>query len=61
MSWRGQLVLVLKQDSPRRCCLWNEVTPTEEAFPLSTAYIVQVYCISHVFDFTAHWIEVGGF
>jgi hypothetical protein len=27
-------------DSPRRCCLWIEVPPTENEFPLSTAYIV---------------------
>jgi hypothetical protein len=30
-------------DSPRRCCLWIEVTPTEREFPLSTAYIVADY------------------
>ena len=55
------LVLVLDDDSPWRCCLWNEVMPTEEVSSLSTAYIVRVYQISWAFDFKAHWKEVGGF
>jgi hypothetical protein len=38
-------VLVLNYDSPRKCCLWNEVTSTEEVSPLSTAFIVRVYYI----------------
>jgi hypothetical protein len=27
-------------DSPRRCCLWIDVTPTEGEFPSPTAYIM---------------------
>ena len=27
-------------DSPWRCCFWIVVTPTENEFPLSSAYIV---------------------
>jgi hypothetical protein len=53
MRWSGPLVLVLDHDSPRRCCLWNEVTPTEEVSILSAAYIVRVYYISCIFNFTA--------
>ena len=61
--WAGVVgfVLVLDHDSHRRCCLWNEVTQTEKVSPFSTAYIVRVYNISGVFDFTAHWKEVVGF
>jgi hypothetical protein len=61
MCWSGRLVLILDHDSPWRCCLWNEVTPTEEVSPLSTAHIVRVYYTSCVFNFTAHWEEIGGF
>ncbi len=31
-------VLVLDHDSHRRCCLWNEVTPTEGVPPLDTGF-----------------------
>jgi hypothetical protein len=48
MCWSGRL-------------LWKEVTLTEEVSPLSTAYIVPVYNISCIFDFTAHRKELGGF
>jgi hypothetical protein len=61
MCWSGWLFLVLDHNSPWRCCLWNEVMPTEEVSPLSTAYLVRVYQISCAFDFTTHWKEVGGF
>jgi hypothetical protein len=40
MSWSGVVgfVLVLDHESHRRCCLWNEVAPTEGVHPLATAF-----------------------
>ena len=38
LEWPALFLLDLY--SPRRCCLWIGVTPTERRFPLSTAYIV---------------------
>jgi hypothetical protein len=38
---------------------WSDAD--EEVSTLSTAYIVRVYYISCIFNFTAHWKEVGGF
>jgi hypothetical protein len=40
MSWSGVVgfVLVLEHESHRRCCLWNEVTPTGGVHPLATGF-----------------------
>jgi hypothetical protein len=32
LDWSA--LFLLDHDSPRRCCLWNEVTPTEGVLPL---------------------------
>jgi hypothetical protein len=65
VTHHGQVVgfvLVLDHDSSRRCCLWNEVTLTEEVPPFPTGfYNASLHYISRVFDFTAHQEEVGEF
>jgi hypothetical protein len=38
LEW--QALFLLDHYSPRRCCLWIEVTPTEKEFSPSTAYIL---------------------
>ncbi len=46
-------------DSPGRCCLWIEVTPTKKEFPLSTAYIVADLLYKQ--NISSHSLYIGGF
>ena len=39
MGWSGRLLFLFLIHAPhRRCCLCNEVTPTEEAAPLAKGF-----------------------
>jgi len=62
MGWSGRLLFfVICSPSSRemlRCCLCNEVMPTEEAAPLTTGFYNLAHYISGIFDFTAHHEEV---
>jgi hypothetical protein len=54
-------VLVLVHDSHRRCCLWNEVTPTEGVHHLATGFYNLQFTMCGVFDAKTCHEEVGDF
>ena len=58
MGWRGRLLFFLHTPH-RRCCLCNDVTPTEKNFPSCPHfYSLQLQYIHSVFDIEACHEEV---
>ncbi len=58
VCWSGQLCSCLDHDSPRRCCLWNEVMPTEGVPPPYSASLLCKRCIwFHCSQERGRWIS----
>jgi hypothetical protein len=61
-GWSGQLLFLFFVLAPhRRCCLCNEVTPSEGASPLAAGFYNLQLIIIVAYDLTAHHEEVGVF